>query len=516
MSPGFTSEIIDRPTPAAAGVGRSSSWLAPLALVPLVLASHAVGLGEGDEVVCLPANPSFEMGPGLEGNPVSGWTVSGNGGLGDGLVSHGQRAAWLYGPFDGTANASRMRCLVACQSGWNHRLFVDVGHLGDDPLVGSARLLFTVRWRTGGGSILDQRVVSLLSVLDETDRMKSVNVEIGAAPAGTTSMEIEFSFQQSKAQETGRAWFDAFRLVRTAPFVDQWGDFGPVRLDFAGHSWRVKNAFQGPGPNLFSDSSQNAQVLADGSLLLGIDRPNSTWRCSEVVLEESLGYGRYRFVTRGRMDQLDPNIVFGLFIWEYVACYESTVMWWNPPNEFDIEFSRWGNPNALPAQFVAQPYDWPGNLSRFDIPDVPEATRITSEFDWQNDRMVCRAWLGDSPEPTSATLLHEWTYTGPHLPRPGQARVHLNFWLKDGSAPQDGQPASVIVEDFQFTPPTPPKPDCPADLTGNDIVDGGDLGILLGDWAQGGESPADLDGNGFVDGGDLGLMLGAWGLCPRG
>lgn len=507
---------IVRPVPAFAGAGRRFRILATATAMLLAVAARPAAAGEGDAVVCLPANPSFEIGPGLKGNPVSGWTVFGNGGLGNGMVSHGTRAGWLYGPFDGTANASRMRCLIECQTGWRHRLAVDVGHRSDDAIVGSARLFFTIRYRNVVGDVINQSVVPLLSSLSPTDEMNTVTADLGPAPAGTVSAEVEFSFLQSVAQETGRAWFDAFRLDRTSPGVNQWGDFGPARLDFAGHTWRVKNAFQGPGPNLFSDSTQNASVLGDGSMLLGIDRPNSTWRCSEVVLEDPLGYGRYRFVTRGRVDRLDPNIVFGLFIWEYVSCYAADVMWWNPPNEFDIEFSRWGDPNAWPAQFVAQPFDWPGNISRFDIPDVPEAIRITSEFDWRPDGMICRAWIGNADEPTGATILHEWTYTGPHLPRPGQARVHLNLWLKDGEAPQNGQPASVIVEDFTFTPIDPPAPACPADLTDDGLVDGGDLGLLLGDWGQGAASPADLDGSGLVDGGDLGLMLGAWGLCPLG
>ncbi|MFZ9688687.1 MAG: hypothetical protein ACO3DS_02495 [Phycisphaerales bacterium] len=48
----------------------------------------------------------------------------------------------------------------------------------------------------------------------------------------------------------------------------------------------------------------------------------------------------------------------------------------------------------------------------------------------------------------------------------------------------------------------------PADLDGNGIVDGADLGLLLAGW---GSSSPDLDGNGFCDGADLGLLLAAWG-----
>ena len=59
-----------------------------------------------------------------------------------------------------------------------------------------------------------------------------------------------------------------------------------------------------------------------------------------------------------------------------------------------------------------------------------------------------------------------------------------------------------------------PEVSCPGDLDGNGVVDGGDLGLLLGSWGPCPRPcPADLDQNGVVDGGDLGLMLGAWGVC---
>jgi hypothetical protein len=52
---------------------------------------------------------------------------------------------------------------------------------------------------------------------------------------------------------------------------------------------------------------------------------------------------------------------------------------------------------------------------------------------------------------------------------------------------------------------------CPADLNGDTIVNGADLGIMLGDW---GGSERDLNGDAIVNGADLGLLLGAWGNCP--
>jgi len=55
--------------------------------------------------------------------------------------------------------------------------------------------------------------------------------------------------------------------------------------------------------------------------------------------------------------------------------------------------------------------------------------------------------------------------------------------------------------------------DCPADFDGDDLVDGYDLHVLLGQWNGSGE--ADLDDNGVVNAVDLTLLLNDWGECPE-
>ena len=56
---------------------------------------------------------------------------------------------------------------------------------------------------------------------------------------------------------------------------------------------------------------------------------------------------------------------------------------------------------------------------------------------------------------------------------------------------------------------------CPADLTGDGVVNGADLAALLGAWGPcSGSCPADLTGDGVVNGADLAALLGAWGNCP--
>jgi hypothetical protein len=54
---------------------------------------------------------------------------------------------------------------------------------------------------------------------------------------------------------------------------------------------------------------------------------------------------------------------------------------------------------------------------------------------------------------------------------------------------------------------------CEADLDGDGIVGGSDLGVLLTYWGFQGGVPADLNGDGVVDGADYGLLLSAWGPC---
>lgn len=53
---------------------------------------------------------------------------------------------------------------------------------------------------------------------------------------------------------------------------------------------------------------------------------------------------------------------------------------------------------------------------------------------------------------------------------------------------------------------------CAADLTGDGMVNGADLGQVIGAWGTA-DPVADLDGNGVVNGADLGLVIGAWGPC---
>ena len=66
---------------------------------------------------------------------------------------------------------------------------------------------------------------------------------------------------------------------------------------------------------------------------------------------------------------------------------------------------------------------------------------------------------------------------------------------------------------ISLTAPGPVCPAfCPPDLNRDHVVDGADLGLLLGNWGFYGMGDLNLDGQ--INGADLGDLLGAWGACP--
>lgn len=88
------------------------------------------------------------------------------------------------------------------------------------------------------------------------------------------------------------------------------------------------------------------------------------------------------------------------------------------------------------------------------------------------------------------------------------AAKHDGFRIRFRTGGDDGTD-DWFVDDVRVELGAP----CPGDVTGNGLVDGGDIAYLLGFW--GGTGPqGDADGNGVVDGADVATVLGGWGACP--
>jgi hypothetical protein len=212
----------------------------------------------------------------------------------------------------------------------------------------------------------------------------------------------------------------------------------PDKVTWSGGTWQVKtsNAAVGPGPNIFSKA--NVSVDASGFLHLRIAKDTQgRWTTAEVIAPASLGYGTYTFTVRTRLDQLDPNVVLGLFTWSDKPQYAH--------RELDFEAARWGSAtDPTNAQFVVQPYDAKDHLSRFTL---SSGVRTVQQFTWRAGEVTFLSRNLD----TNATVA-TYVYRGADVPKPGDERVRLNLWLFGGNAPTNSQSVEIVVESFLFTP----------------------------------------------------------------
>jgi hypothetical protein len=214
---------------------------------------------------------------------------------------------------------------------------------------------------------------------------------------------------------------------------------------FSGLRWDVRDEPRpaGPGPNRFSDSRRTVWLDDRRRLHLRIERRHGHWYCAELTTEHALGYGTYRFHVTGRLADLDPNVVLGLFTWDDHGGEHH--------REIDVELSRWGDPSGANAQFVVQPYRTPENIHRFDIAGPRAGT--TQAFDWTAERVeFWSLWGHVDPAMTSEGLIDHWVNAGSDVPTPSDAHVHVNLWLMDGLAPTDGRSAHIVLSGFSFAP----------------------------------------------------------------
>ena len=293
--------------------------------------------------------------------------------------------------------------------------------------------------------------------LDELASMYAVSV----VPSGTTPPLM----QSSNTLDLGADSLASIYKQR----------FGTV-LEFAGRSWGVKEATLpvGPGGNLFSANPNDAWVDQDG-LHLTIQNHGGQWYSTEVVLTENLGFGTYVLQTSSRQDILDANATFGAFTWDPFGDDERIPLW--PNREIDFEDTRWGDPLSVTnAQTVVQPYWAPGALNEFTLPDLSDDAALTRFFTWSPGRVEFYTLLGHRQPgsfPAEAVIDH-YVYTenlafGQVVPEPGRENFRFNLWLND-SAPSDGQPVEVVVDNFQFIPFLRGDFDLDGDVDGKDFL----------------------------------------------
>jgi hypothetical protein len=203
-----------------------------------------------------------------------------------------------------------------------------------------------------------------------------------------------------------------------------------------GYTWLINEYTGNPGPNKFLAS--NAFVDDDGYLHLQINKVDGVWTCAQLQTTVPLGFGTYRCVLSGRMDQLDPNIIVSMFNYggtDYI-------------NEIDIEIAQWGDPDYGPIGYTAYPaHAGPNFNSAFPMSQTSNDT--THTFIWTPAGVNFFSQQGNKdPGDLSDPIAGAHSTVAPDIEMP----LAFIVWLYSGFGPTDDTDFEVVIKDFTFTP----------------------------------------------------------------
>jgi hypothetical protein len=208
-------------------------------------------------------------------------------------------------------------------------------------------------------------------------------------------------------------------------------------LSFSGYEWRIREAPSSRGGISNYDAS-NAWTDSRGALHLRISKVSDDWKCAEITLTRSFGYGTYSFVVRDT-SQLEPATVFSIFTWDYAGTDQNQ-------REMDFEVTRFGDVTSKNAQYVVQPFYLPENTSRFMLP----SGAFTYSFRWEPGRIAFRTVRGAEAN-TKARVVAEHAFTS-GVPSHGAETVRINLYVSHGSKRPQQNGAEVVVEKFEYLP----------------------------------------------------------------
>ncbi|HEX4348916.1 MAG TPA: glycoside hydrolase family 16 protein [Verrucomicrobiae bacterium] len=216
-------------------------------------------------------------------------------------------------------------------------------------------------------------------------------------------------------------------------------------LSFSGYDWSVKNSAGtvGPGPNYFSDQTNNVWTDTNGWLHLRITHRTNAWQCAEIISARTFGPGNYRFELNSPVDAINTNVTLGLFTYSDDPAFTD--------REIDVECGRWENPaDTNNAQFVVQPFDGANHLVRYRVP--AGLTNTTHLFAWATNQVNFQSQAG-AYSAAATNLITSWVFTNTAaVPASGDENVHLNLWLVLGDPPTDNNEVEVVIKSFSFVP----------------------------------------------------------------
>jgi hypothetical protein len=211
-------------------------------------------------------------------------------------------------------------------------------------------------------------------------------------------------------------------------------------IDFSGFTWRVRWKPSDRGGTSNPYNPNNVYTDRAGALHLQIVNRDQRWTCSEVNLTRSFGYGTYSFTVEDS-SSLEPAVVFGMFTWDHSTDQQNN-------REFDINISRWGDPDNKNAEYVLQPSIVPSNVSRFAAP----AGKLKHTMIWEPGRVEMITSRASASAGAPAVARHVFTS---EVPTPGSESVRMCFYVYWNPKRRSfglQRRAEVVVDRFQYWP----------------------------------------------------------------
>jgi hypothetical protein len=200
-----------------------------------------------------------------------------------------------------------------------------------------------------------------------------------------------------------------------------------------------------------------------GDLHLKITKSSGKFYCSELFTSEAVGYGNYTFQLSSRADNLDKNVVFGLFTWNDINCET------NANSELDIEFARWGDgAYAYPLEYSVQPTNGGQETERSVSRSLVQTGNNSIHFlKWTPTLVSFSCYNGNTNPPPPGNLITSWNFNSTNPPKSKEecnsvpiiipdpetnTTLSLNLWLDSGRYPSNDQESEVIIHSIEYAP----------------------------------------------------------------
>ncbi|MBV9575620.1 MAG: hypothetical protein JO149_03250 [Gammaproteobacteria bacterium] len=216
-------------------------------------------------------------------------------------------------------------------------------------------------------------------------------------------------------------------------------------IRFSNLWWEVKEGMSAPGPNQWS--SHGVWLDDNGWLHLKIFKQDDKWYCPGIITKKNFSFGKYWFILSGEIDKLDPNVVLGLFNYDYANLNADGT------NEIDIEFSKWGSSSYLDHNVSYTV--WPAilaanNTSLIYTIDLAGKDSLHG-FTWENNKIVFQSGYGNKNDYRQPIM--NWVYNPPDFSKRIPQRplsVHIYLSLVKGMPPTNHKEVEIVIKQFCY------------------------------------------------------------------